>query len=74
MKVWIFADKEDKKVMVSEEENGIIIYTLGSVGLVNRKYTTWAEIDRLKNEGKIEYVTTIKTFHKPWAELFDSKF
>ena len=74
MKVWVFENEESKKVMVTEEQRGVIIYTSNGIDEVQERCSQWEEIDWLKNMGKLKYVATVRTFHKPWADLFNCKF
>ena len=63
MKLWVFKKDNGEVIFVSEEKGrGLInIYSLNSMGIVVRKENTWKYIDDLKAQGKIFYVTTIRT-------------
>ena len=63
MKLWVFKKDNGEVILVSEEKGrGLInIYSLNNMGVVVRKEDTWKYIDDLKAQGKIFYVTTIRT-------------
>ena len=63
MKLWVFKKNDDEVIFISEEKGrGLInIYSLNNMGVVVRKEDTWKHIDDLKTQGKLFYVTTIRT-------------
>lgn len=63
MKLWIFKKNDGEVILVSEEKTRgkIIIYNLNKMGVVERKEETWEYIDDLKIQGKLFYITTIRT-------------
>ena len=63
MKLWIFKKNDGEVILVSEEKarGKIIIYNLNKMGVVERKEETWEYIDDLKIQGKLFYITTIRT-------------
>ena len=71
MKLWIFKKDNGEVILVSEEKGrGLInIYSLNDMGVVVRKEDTWKYIDDLKIQGKLFYITTIRTLRVS-AEFF----
>ena len=63
MKLWVFKQNNGEVIFVSEEkERGkIIIYSLNNMGIIVKREDTWGYIDNLKVQGKLFYVTTIRT-------------
>ena len=63
MKLWIFKKNDGEVILVSEEKarGKIIIYNLNKMGVVERKEETWEYVDDLKIQGKLFYITTIRT-------------
>lgn len=63
MKLWVFKQNDGEVILVSEEKarGKIIIYNLNKMGVVERKEETWEYIDDLKIQGKLFYITTIRT-------------
>ena len=63
MTLWAFKKDNDEVIVVYKEKwRGLInIYSLNNMGIVVRKENTWKYIDDLKAQGKIFYVTTIRT-------------
>lgn len=63
MKLWVFKQNNGEVIFVSEEkERGkIIIYSLNKMGIIVKREDTWGYIDDLKAQGKLFYVTTIRT-------------
>ena len=63
MKLWVFKKDNGEVIFVSEEKGrGLInIYSLNNMGIVVRREDTWQYIDDLKAQGKLFYVTTIRT-------------
>lgn len=63
MKLWVFKKDNGEVIFVSEEkERGkIIIYSLNNMGIIVKREDTWGYIDNLKAQGKLFYVTTIRT-------------
>ena len=65
MKLWVFKKDNGEVILVSEEKGrGLInIYSLNNMGVVVRKEDTWKYIDDLKIQGKLFYITTIRTLN-----------
>ena len=65
MKLWVFKKDNGEVIFVSEEKGrGLInIYSLNNMGVVVRKEDTWKYIDDLKIQGKLFYITTIRTLN-----------
>ena len=65
MKLWVFKKDNGEVILVSEEKGrGLInIYSLNNMGVVVRKENTWKYIDDLKIQGKLFYITTIRTLN-----------
>ena len=63
MKLWIFKKNDGEVILVSEEKarGKIILYNSNNMGVVERKEETWEYIDDLKIQGKLFYITTIRT-------------
>ena len=63
MKLWVFKKDDGEVIFISEEkERGLIyVYSLNNMNVIVRKEDTWKHIDELKAQGKLFYVTTIRT-------------
>lgn len=64
MKIWIFKN-EGIIYQVTEVKDGIKVMKGPQQSLI----TKWSWIDELKNQGKLEYLTTIRSL-KPSNEFF----
>ena len=75
MKMWIFEQTNcGEKLIVTEANNGINLFINDNFGITKVK-TQWNAIDKMKNEGTLKYITTIRTFYdKPSTEMFKAKF
>ena len=64
MKLWVFKKDDGEVIFVSEErERGLIyVYSLNKMNVIVRKEDTWKHIDELKEQGKLFYIDTIRTF------------
>ena len=64
MKLWFFKKDDGEVIFVSEEkERGLIyVYSLNNMNVIVRKEDTWKHIDDLKEQGKLFYIDTIRTF------------
>ena len=64
MKLWVFKKDDGEVIFVSEErERGLIyVYSLNNMNVIVRKEDTWKHIDELKEQGKLFYIDTIRTF------------
>lgn len=66
MKIWIFKNISERRIyQVTEVKGGIKVLQGPQQSLI----TTWSYIDELKNQGKLEYLTTIRSL-KPSNEFF----
>ena len=75
MKMWIFEQTNcGEKLIVTEANNGINLFINDNFGIEKVK-TQWNTIDKMKNEGILKYITTIRTFYdRPSTEMFKAKF
>lgn len=75
MKMWIFEQTNcGEKLIVTEADNGINLFINDNFGIEKVK-TQWNAIDKMKNEGTLKYITTIRTFYdRPSTEMFKAKF
>lgn len=75
MKMWIFEQTNcGEKLIVTEANNGINLFINDNFGIEKVK-TQWDAIDKMKSEGTLKYLTTIRTFYNiPSAEMFKAKF
>ena len=75
MKMWIFEQTNcGEKLIVTEADNGINLFINDNFGIEKVK-TQWNVIDKMKNEGTLKYITTIRTFYdRPSTEMFKAKF
>ena len=64
MKLWVFKKDDGEVIFISEErERGLIyVYSLNNMNVIVRKEDTWKHIDELKEQGKLFYIDTIRTF------------
>lgn len=66
MNIWIFRNTSERRIyQVTEVKEGIKVLSGPQQSLI----TSWSCIDQLKNQGKLEYVTTIRSL-KPSNEFF----
>lgn len=66
MNIWIFRNTSERRIyQVTEVKEGIKVLSGPQQSLI----TSWSYIDQLKNQGKLEYVTTIRSL-KPSNEFF----
>ncbi|MDU4325688.1 MAG: hypothetical protein E7I48_09935 [Clostridium celatum] len=66
MKIWIFRNTSERRIyQVTEVKEGLKVMQGPQQSLI----TTWSYIDELKNQGKLEYLTTIRSL-KPSNEFF----
>ena len=75
MKMWIFEQTNcGEKLIVTEANNGINLFTSDNFGIKEVKMQ-WDAIDKMKSEGTLKYITTIRTFYdRPSIEIFKAKF
>ena len=75
MKMWIFEQTNcGEKLIVTEANNGINLFINDNFGIEKVKMQ-WNAIDKMKNEGTLKYITTIRTFYdRPSTEMFKAKF
>ena len=73
MKVWVFEKKDGKKLMVTEDNSRIRIFEKDeSQGVVRSSWAVWSDIDNMKANGELEYLSTFRTFHDiPSIVFFD---
>ena len=64
MKLWVFKKDDGEVIFISEEKDkGLIyVYSLNNMNVIVRKEDTWKHIDDLKEQGKLFYIDTIRTF------------
>ena len=64
MKLWVFKKDDGEVIFISEEKDkGLIyVYSLNNMNVIVRKEDTWKHIDELKEQGKLFYIDTIRTF------------
>ena len=75
MKMWIFEQTNcGEKLIVTEANNGINLF-INDNFCIEKVKTQWNVIDKMKNEGTLKYITTIRTFYdRPSIEMFKAKF
>lgn len=75
MKMWIFEQTNcGERLIVTEANNGINLFINDDFG-INKVKTQWDAIDKMKSEGTLKYLTTIRTFYNtPSTEMFKAKF
>lgn len=63
MKLWVFKQNDGEVILISEERGRgkVIIHNLNKMGIIERKEETWEYVDSLKAQGKLFYITTIRT-------------
>ena len=73
MKVWVFEKKDGKKLMVTEDNYRIRIFEKDELqGVVRSSWAVWSDIDNMKANGELEYLSTFRTFHDiPSIAFFD---
>ena len=73
MKVWVFETKDGKKLMVTEDNSRIRIFEKDELqGVVRSSWAVWSDIDKMKANGELEYLSTFRTFHDiPSIVFFD---
>lgn len=66
MKIWIFKNTSERRIyQVTEVKDGVKVVQGPQQSLI----TTWSYIDELKSQGRLEYLTTIRSL-KPSNEFF----
>ena len=73
MKVWVFEKRYGKKLMVTEDKSRIKIFEKDEkLGVVRTSWAVWSDIDNMKANGELEYLSTFRTFHDiPSIVFFD---
>ena len=71
MKVWVFEKKDGKKLMVTEDNSRIRIFEKDEIqGVVRSSWAVWSDIDNMKANGELEYLSTFRTFHDIHSIVF----
>ena len=71
MKVWVFEKKDGKKLMVTEDNSRIRIFEKDELqGVVRSSWAVWSDIDNMKANGELEYLSIFRTFHDVPSILF----
>lgn len=71
MKVWVFEKKDGKKLMVTEDNSRIRIFEKDELqGVVRSSWAVWSDIDNMKANGELEYLSTFRTFHDILSIVF----
>ena len=73
MKVWVFEKRDGKKLMVTEDNSRIRIFEKDEIqGVVRSSWAVWSDIDNMKANGELVYLSTFRTFHDiPSIVFFD---
>ena len=73
MKVWVFEKRDGKKLMVTEDKSRIKIFEKDEkLGVVRTSWAVWSDIDNMKANGELKYLSTFRTFHDiPSIVFFD---